>query len=222
MLQICDYGGNKLMDVQEKTPQAAVKELEELLPNFVEYRKLEIKGRENISTPWTKAFCWQLDFGKGEAKSIGHMPANNGSISALDYVGMMKDMMNENFKLQKDLLEKTVQFNNQDPSKWLPIINSVAPMLGLNAGGIQGPPEQKKALEFGDVDTSKMSGEEISGLIGEKLQSVSKKISGPQMLKIISALDNNTLLASQAENISVLLNAIISKPELLSMAMKFV
>jgi len=224
-LLICDYGGNKLMDIIEKSPSAAAKELEEILPDFSEYRKLEIKGRANNSTPWTKSFCWQLEFDKKD-KTIAGLPAHNQTIGAMEYVSMMKEMMTENLKLQSQLLEKTIQANNNDPEKWIPLIQTAAPMLGLHPGGIQGPPtnatEVKKSLHFGDVDTSKMNSEQISEEIGKKLNSISKKISGPQMYNLVTALDNNPMLSMQIDNISILLNAIISKPHLLEGAMKFV
>lgn len=230
-----DFSGNKLAEIIESNPAAVVLELEKSLPNFVGYKKLSVRGKSgDKNTPWSKGYKWQLEFPADGAAATPTTPAHTQTgIGAVDYVNMMEKMFTKQLEgqkelltLQKDLFQKEQQIKQQDPDKWVNAFIAAAPYLGFTPPqGIAGPPkgpEAPKDLYFQDVDTANMTSDEIGKLIGERLESIAKKINGSQMLQVVTQLDNNPNLQTQTGKISALLKAIISKPELLEMAMKFI
>jgi len=230
-----DYSGNKLHEIEEQTPQAANITLEEAIPNFVGYRKLQVLGKKGGSTtPWTKGYIWQMEFPatpEGNKNTSVAASAHN-TIGAMDYVNMMERMFSKQMEgqkellgLQKDLFEQKIKMDTQDPMKWMPMVQALGPALGLKIGGIQGPPaqagtEQKKELHFQDVST--MNEQQIGEEIGKVSGNLSAKIKGSQMLKVLVAMDSNPNITSSCDKIIALLEALNKKPELLDMAMKFI
>lgn len=226
-VQILDYSNNKLHDMVEMTPQAAVIALERDIIKFSGYKKVQIKARGDVNTPLTKAYVWQLEFLPEDenAKRIA-APGAQAGIGVMDYLKLHTEMTEKNFALQKDLLEKTQQMNNNDPTKWIGAFQAVAPYFGMQPSGIAGPPglvaETKKELHLMDVDYSKLSGDELGQKINTQLLSLNKKISGPQMLKILVLLDSNENITANADKIATLLDALNKGPELIDQALKFI
>lgn len=213
MVQLQDTNANVVLEESASTPAQLVEALRGIMDSFAGYRKLSVRGKtsESSKANWTKGFTWQLEF---PSAPVAGTPANNNAvdrsqyIGAVDYVNMMRDMMEKNFSIQKELMEKSIQLSNNDPTKWLPFVQTVAPMLGLNTGGIQGPPQpaaKTKELKFGgtgEADFSKMNDDQITQLIGGKLNELSKKIKAWKMYCIIDALNNIPDLDKKAEQIA--------------------
>lgn len=218
-LCITNMDGAKLMEIDVANTAQTIDELETVLPSFTSYRRVIVQARKNDNTPFTKGFNWILELQKNEA--VAGVPVNtSGTIGAMEYVGMMKDMMKENFALQKEIIENKVALANNDPTKWLPIISAFAPALGLQVNpSIAGPPKQ---LILGDVELEKMTDEEVGKEMGKKLDSLALKIKGTQFVKMLSALDNVPDLSLKIDKITRLLNGIINKPYLLDQAQNFV
>jgi len=235
VVQINDTAGHLVHEIFCSTPEAAITELEDMLPEFKSYKRLQLKAVEKKGTPWARGYQWSLEFEKTEetiaqANNNGNWKVPPGYITPADYIGMFTKMMTDQNALQVQLLEKKLEFNNMDPTKWLPMIQVLGPALGLKVGGIAAPPgtaaastTERKELHFvDDVDTSKLNPEQMMDLIANKLQSISTKVSGPQMLRLLSTLEKNKSLKENVDKISKLLQAIIDKPHLLDQAMAFI
>jgi len=225
-IQLQDYSSNRLHELNELTAQAAAVQLEKALPNFVGYGKIRVIGKKGgTSTPWTKGYTWHLEF-PAQTEQVSKTvaaPVQNG-ISAEMYVGMMKDMFQQQLDLQTKLLDAKLAMQVNDPSKWIPVMSMAGQMLGLGPAQIQGPQthESKTELHFQDIDVNKLSADEIGKMLNDKLNSMAGKISGSQLLKIIIPLEANPNLPAQADKIGLLLNAIIKNPALLETAMQFI
>lgn len=216
-----DYAGNKLFEIHATTPPKAVAELSDMLPSFRGYRKVEVFGKRQNDVAWTKGFCWQLEFidTVDTTKTVGQ--SNNGGIGAMEFIAMMKENMQQNFNLQSQLIEEKLKRNDNDPSKWVGVIKEIAPMLGWgsSSNAMAGP--KKQDLVLGDVDTAKMTMDEISQLVMQKVESIAKKVKPNEMIHLMSAIDNNEALSGNVEKISYLLNKISTRPDLLDTAVNF-
>ncbi len=222
IVRIDDFAGNKLAEVETTSPTTTINELEQLLPNFASYKKLVIRGKKGThDTPWTNGVKWQFEFDgvQSDSSKIAGLPLSTG-IGAQEHIQMVIGMMKENNELTKQLLETKIKAENQDPAKWIPLIEIAAKMFGgqeLRAASIAGT---ENNLQFGDVE--KMSNDQISEQIQERLISLSKKINGSDMLKIVISLDDNPNIATQSKDIAIILKALIAKPYLLETALKFI
>lgn len=220
VLQLKDMSDNTLLLINEKVFTDAVSQFEEHFPMFKNYRRIKVIAKTEEKTNWAKGFVWQMEF-PTDAVTIANPVPSNDSIGVKEYIGMFKEMMTENNKITKELMEKSLQLNNNDPSKWIPLIQTAAPYLGLAPAAIAGPPppgaagatSEKAELHFGD--TSKMTDEQISEKVGNILVSLSKKIKGGQMLNVVTALDSNPNIQSQVDKIAILMNVISKNPALL-------
>jgi len=236
-VQLHDYGNNKLHEIVETNSQSCNVALERDLPKFSGYRKIKVLAKKgDTNTPWTKAFAWQLEFPADEIKntSVAAPAVAPGTIGAIEYISMNNTMWEKVFAMQdknldihKQLLEANLKLANQDPSKWLPIITTVAPILGFNSpAAIAGPPQTAGAktteLHFQDVDPGKLNQQQIGEEIGKVSDALTKKINGSQMLKILIALRDTPDLMNHADKIGVLMNAVSKNPALLDTALKFI
>lgn len=224
---LMDYSNNKLCDHKSQECMAAVTALEDTLPAFAGYKRIQVLAKEDKDTTWAKAYKWQLEFAPSQPleKAVAASSHSDTTIGAVQYVNMMKDMMSENFKLQTQLMEKTLAMNNNDPMKWVQAWQVVGPSLGFQTGGIAGSPksvEQKKDLYFSDVELDKLTQEEIVEKIGVTCGQLAARVKGTQVLKVLILLNSNPDITSNVEKITKLLDAINNKPELLDTAMKFI
>jgi hypothetical protein len=232
-LQLKDYSGNVLTRIMAKSPQQAVSELEEILPDFSDYRKLEIMGKKgDENTPWSKSFTWYFEFEGAKSQKIGGVPipAPGQTIGVMDFINMHTtmmdknmDMLRENLKISSEAREKEIAYKNKDPKEWIPLIRELAPILGLNTS-IQGPPQtaEKKELHFGDVDMSTMTEEQIQEAIAMRMISISKKVKPSQFFNVIVALNENPNLKDQIDGLAIMLEAIAKNPALYDMAKSYI
>jgi len=220
ILKIEDFAGNTLTDLECNDTNHLIDEFESILGNFAGYKKLVIRGKDGKNgTTWKSGCKWQYEFPGTEPDSrVAGIPVNTGGIGAQEYIGMYTSMMEKNNQTHRELLEERIKNNNSDPTKWMPLLEIILPAMGLaEKRGIAGT---EKTLEFGDVE--KMTPEEIEQNIGDRLVSLSKKIKGSDMLRIIVALDENPQITKQSKDIAIILKALINKPHLLEMALKFI
>lgn len=225
MAKLEDYAGNRLQECGPcATPQALVKELEEIIENFKGYKKLKIFAKKGTAeTPWSKGFIWAFEF-DGETPTGTGFPAATpvNGVDVVTYIGTVTRHLEEMAKVQKELFELKMEKDKNDPTKWIPIIEMFGPSLGLKtnpARAIAGPPKQE--LHFEDIKTD-LNEEQITDEIGKQLQDIGKKVKGSQMLVLLTMLNRNPDLKLNMDKINALLQAINKKPELLEMAMKFI
>lgn len=225
-VQVRDYQDNKLLTIEDtQSAKQAVEELKDALPNFKDYRKLEIRGKRKNDPNWNSGFVWYLEFDKGEAANKGIAgPAGNQSIGAMDFVNAMIGMQEKNFALQLEKYKAENEKKENDPTKWIPVFQAIAPALGFPVNplnnGIRGP--QTSELIYGDIDTKKMSEDQKNQLITETLLTINKKIGPVNMLTLVTVINQNPDLKNNISKILQLFQAINQRPELLDMAMKFI
>jgi hypothetical protein len=223
ILMIKDFGNNRLLEINCSSATQAAKELEEMLPNYSGYKKLLILGKKGTEdTAWSKGYTWQLEFSNvaADGKQVAGIPMNTG-IGATEYIGMFERLMGQNFELQKTIIEQQTKLNNQDPTKWLPVIRELAPALGFKTVAGTQTEAKNSDLHFEDAG-EQLNDEQISDATNSGLISLSKKISGNQMLKIVQALNANSKISEQADDIAKVLKALAEKPDLLPMALRFI
>jgi hypothetical protein len=227
-IQIEDSAGNKLYNIHGcATAQAAADELREALKTFKEYRKLNILARVNDSTTWGNAFCWTFRYDTDAAsKKDGTIAGteSNGSIGAMAYIQSWTAQESRINELHRKNLELEMKLKEQDPNKWMPIIQMAGSALGLEMqGGIAGPQvKEKKKLMLGDIDTSKMNDEQITERVGEGLAKLAKKIKGSQMYNVVYSLNEIPELNKNVDKIATLLNALGKNPDLIDIALKYI
>jgi hypothetical protein len=219
-VQIEDYGSNKLHNIVCKNATQCAQEFEDSVEDFRDYGKLEISARPNDSTTWGNAFCWQLNFkesGKKDGKEIAG-PGTNGTIGAMDYIRSWTEQESRISNLHRENLELKMQLQNNDPSKWLPIMYAAGSAFGMDIKmPMQGPPAGKTKLVSG-----KMNLEDIQEGINKEIDSLGPKMQAAQFLELLQGLNNVPNLKTNIEKVNKLIEAIGTKPELLDMAMKFV
>lgn len=138
--------------------------LSDRLANFTGYKRLVILGKTDPKANTKDSFSYELEMkGAGsKADQMGLSPA--GTIGAMEYVGMFKEMLGAQTKLQLELKEMEHKQTQQDPAKWLPVIQMITGYLQGTpvATQIQGPALTKGKVSNCDYD--KLTDEQI----GEK------------------------------------------------------
>jgi len=230
-VQLQDFNGHMLHEVDGTNGQACAAALEQDLMAFSGYKKIRVLAKDNLNTPWTKSFCWQMEYPDNVIAAPGASPSVGapGGIGWRDFMDMQDRHMSRVIELQdkintaqREAFEAKLSANNQDPKQWIPLIQTVGPMLGMRPG-ISGPlnVETKSELIQGKA-LDEMSGEELGAAVNERLASLNKKVSGKQMVNILAQIDSVPDAKVNADKITTLLKAIAKNPALLDQALNFI
>jgi len=225
-----NHHGENLLTIEENSPERVIKELEDHIDMFKTYRRLDIVAKKDRTARENVSFMWELEFPKTDTNTIAvaapQMPL--GAITPTEYVNTIVGMMKENNAMVQKNMELTMKMQSNDPSKWIPLISTVAPAFGLNVqppSGIAAPPgaaAQAKTNELHFADVNKLSPEEVTKIFDQKVASLSTKISLVEMCLLLDSLDKNADLKNNISKITKLLYGVNAKPYLLDQALNFV
>lgn len=221
MLMIRDSSGNKLSLIEEENCDAALNKLNDILPMFSEYKRIEIIGRKKKEANWNNSFTWKMEYPKAdtETKDVKVSGSNNQSIGAMEVISMMQQNMKDSLALHTEIIALKSKQDQNDPTKWATVIREIAPMLGLAgpvAGAtINGPQNQ---LVMG---SDKKSVQEIAEEINVVMQGLTDKMSPQQMLYFVTALSKTPDLKNNINKINTLMEAIVKNPAILDTALTF-
>lgn len=247
--KVMSYGGDKLLEaINMKTPQALIEYLEEQLPAFASYKKVEValkKGNVKGGTRWTDACVWQMEFpDAGEKTNMQTQGVPGmGGFSVKDIMDMQEKNFTAQLALQTQMNDLKVQLHTVDKDermidKYMPYI---AGLLNINVASlpIQGPPAtetkgKKKIYKVAEAEKAdKMTLEEKNAAITKLVESLPKKISATDFIVILASIDSNpdmaglfiTLLqATQsiaATKLRTLLLGLIKNPQYADVAINF-
>lgn len=221
MLMIRDSSGNKLSSIETDSCSEALEELQEVLPYFSEYKRIEILGRLKKEANWNNTFTWKMEYPKSETetKSVSVASPSKDGISTMEYIGMIQQNMKDTLALQTELIALKFKQEQNDPAKWAMMIREIGPMLGLGTPAatttINGPQNQ---LVMG---SDKKSVQEIAEEINVVMQGLTDKMSPQQMLYFVTALSKTPDLRNNINKINTLMDAIVKNPAILDTAITF-
>lgn len=228
-LQICTSDDAKLCEIACTGSDNCIEELRNILPSLSSYKRIVVRGRrisekrgeegKRGATAWINGFRWNLDIAPGASSElkINSVASPSGSIGAMEYIASITQHMQKQFDLQSQLLELKMEQKNNDPTKWIPIIQAG---MGFFNGEKPNAIAGKQTLEFGDIKT--LSKKELDEKMCTSADSLDKKIKLSEMCEVLDSLDRNPNITSDIGKIIKLLNVIIEKPQLLNSAMAFI
>lgn len=222
--QIFDTSDNKLFSIEGmQTPQELVNKLENVLDHFKEYKRIKIKCKENAKTSSNNGFCWYMEFPKSEEEKKTVATAGpSQSIGAMELVTLITGMQSKIFDAQLATITANNANKENDPSKWIPVLQAFAPSLGLTVAQpstIQGPPTN---LVYKDVRNATLTDDQKNALITDNLFKINNSIGSERMLTLSCLLNDNKDLKNNIDKILKLLNAVNIDPSLLDKAMMFI